>query len=114
MYKLKLNQKNIPQIILQMTPLRSVASFFLQIVLGRGEGAMGVQLNVESTTNIIFFYILQQKFSSTSTPIILQCTTDFSENLQHFVLYIIPFYLHEKIDICSFDMGSSPFLCCLV
>ena len=41
MYKLKLNQKNIPQIILQMTPLRSVASFFLQI-LGGGEGSMGV------------------------------------------------------------------------
>ena len=28
--------------------------------------AMGVQLNVESTTNITFFYILQQNFSSTS------------------------------------------------
>ena len=75
---------------------------------------MGVQLNVESTTNIIFFYILQRNFSSTSTPIILQCTTDFSEILQHFVLYIIPFNLHEKIDICSFNMGSCPFLHCLV
>ena len=39
-------------------PPKICGKFFLANFRG-GEGAMGVQLNLESTTNIIFFYILQ-------------------------------------------------------
>ena len=43
----------------------------------------------------------EQKSPSTTNPIILQSTIDFSEILQHFVGYIIPLYFHEKMLLIS-------------
>merc|ERR1711905_83560 len=62
-------------------------------VIRRG-GAMGGDLNVESTKN-------EQKSLSTTNPIILQSTTDFSEILQHSIHYIILLYFHESILLIS-------------
>ena len=42
-----------------------------------------------------------QKSPSTTNPIILQSTTDFSEILQHFVGYIIPLYFQENMLLIS-------------
>ena len=38
-----------------------------------------------------------QKSPSTTNPIILQSTTDFSEILQHFACFIKPLFFHENI-----------------
>ena len=64
MYKLMLNQKNIPQIILQLTPLRSVASFFLQILGGGGCDGSPTKFRIYNkyyiflhSTTKIFIYI---------------------------------------------------------
>ena len=43
----------------------------------------------------------EQKSPSTTNPIILQSTTNFSKILQHFVCYIIPLYFHENMVLIS-------------
>ena len=43
----------------------------------------------------------EQKSPSTTNPIILQSTTDFSEILQHSIQYIILLYFHESMLLIS-------------